>query len=315
MRPIQRTSWYALMLVFAGACAYALRADLGQLSFVPLAKAWDIVLLATLLSLLNYGARIARWRSYLARLGHSMSFGFTALTYTAGFAFTLSPGKVGEMVRARYYAPLGVPLAHVAAAFFVERLLDLLAMLVLAMLILTISDRYEIAMWGAAIAISTALVLLTVMPWTRVERTVRDSSRVPKAIRGTLAGAAHALASARVLLTPRALVTGFLIGLVAWGLEGLGLGLLGSMFAPSHLDTLAAVGIYAIAILAGALSFLPGGLGSTEAIMAALLVTQGYPLPQALLITLTCRLVTLWLAVAVGWGAVFALRRDKPAMV
>jgi glycosyltransferase 2 family protein len=39
------------------------------------------------------------------------------------------------------------------------------------------------------------------------------------------------------------------------------------------------------------------------------LVAWGYSLPDAVLVTLACRLVTLWLAVALGWAAVWALRR------
>ena len=64
--------------------------------------------------------------------GWTLPFGFTALTYIAGFAFTVSPGKVGEMARARYYSRLGISLPDVAGAFFVERLMDVMAMLVLA---------------------------------------------------------------------------------------------------------------------------------------------------------------------------------------
>lgn len=67
-------------------------------------------------------------------------------------------------------------------------------------------------------------------------------------------------------------------------------------------------------VLLGGISLLPGGLGSTEAVMTALLAAQGYPLSQAIVITLTCRLVTLWLAVALGWGAVLSLRQRTSAL-
>jgi uncharacterized protein (TIRG00374 family) len=68
-------------------------------------------------------------------------------------------------------------------------------------------------------------------------------------------------------------------------------------------------------VLVGALSLLPGGLGSTEAVMTALLATQGYALGDALLITILCRIVTLWLAVCIGWLAVFVLRQKWVPMV
>ena len=288
--------------------------DLVQLSPAPLLRSWSVVLLAALLSLLNYALRIVRWRSYLARLGHIVTLGFAALTFTAGFAYTLSPGKLGEMARTRYYVPRGVPVAGVAAAFFAERLLDLLAMVVLSALLLTASPGYESAISSAAALVAIALAALALVPWTALAAKLKVS-RTPGGLRRTLTGIASALASTRTLLRPAALVSGFILGLVAWGLEGVGLGLLSSIFPPLQLDPATAIGIYGVAVLVGGLSFLPGGLGSTEAVMTALLAQRGYPLSEALLITLTCRLVTLWFAVILGWLAVLALRQRAPAMV
>ena len=87
------------------------------------------------------------------------------------------------------------------------------------------------------------------------------------------------------------------------------------MFAAPHLSLTTVVGIYAVAVLAGVLSFLPGGLGSTEAVMTALLAARGMPLAQAILLTITFRLMTLWFAVALGWLAVWTLRSRVAAPV
>ena len=43
--------------------------------------------------------------------------------------------------------------------------------------------------------------------------------------------------------------------------------------------------------------------------MTELLYAHGIPMPQAILLTLICRLLTLWLAVLIGWLCVWALRR------
>jgi uncharacterized protein (TIRG00374 family) len=103
-------------------------------------------------------------------------------------------------------------------------------------------------------------------------------------------------------------LAGLAVGLVAWGVEAWGLYLVAQVVVPEQLTLAGATGIYAIAIIVGALSFLPGGLGSTEAVMTALLYTHGIPMPQAILLTLVCRLLTLWLAVGIGWLCVWALR-------
>jgi uncharacterized protein (TIRG00374 family) len=303
------------MVLLAGGCLFGLRNDLTQLSLGTIGRSWDLIVLALLLSLLNYALRIIRWRFYLSRLGHGVAYGFAALTYTAGFAYTLVPGKVGEMVRARYYIPAGVPLTDVTAAFLAERLMDLLAMTALACLLLSASQRYQAALLGAAAVIAITLATLALLPWPAIAGALRPAPGRTSRIRSALAGIAAALAATRTLLRPAVLVFGFGVGLIAWGLEGAGLGLLSSMFPATGLSLSTAVGVYGIAVLIGGLSFLPGGLGSTEAVMTALLVAHGLTVSQALLLTLLCRLVTLWFAVALGWCAVFMLRPRQPLAV
>jgi uncharacterized protein (TIRG00374 family) len=315
MQAFSRYLFPGLVAVFAVACLYGLRGDMALVSLAPLARSWDLVALAATCSLLNYAFRIVRWQRYLSRLGRTLPLGFTALTYVAGFAFTVSPGKVGEMARARYYSRLGISLSDVAGAFFVERLMDVMAMLVLAALIVSAAPRYQIATWSAGVLVLAVLVTLAVLPWNSIARTLASQTRLPKAVTRLGVGVAQALAAARSLLSPGALVFGFLLGLAAWGLEGLGLYLLGSLFPAVHLGAATGVGIYAVAVLVGAISFLPGGLGSTEAVMTALLTAQGFAVGDALLVTIVCRLLTLWLAVLIGWMAIFALRgRLEPAV-
>ena len=315
MQLLSRYLFPGLVAAFAVVCLYGLRNDIALVSLAPLVRSWDLVALAALCSLLNYALRIARWQRYLVRLGHTLPFAFTSLTYIAGFAFTVSPGKVGEMARARYYSQLGIAVSDVAGAFFLERLMDVIAMIVLASLLVTAAPRYEFAMWSAGAITIVVLACLALLPWTSLSRKLAAETRLPRPLTRFIAGAAKALAAARSLLTPGVLLIGFALGLVAWGLEGLGLYALGSMLPAVHLAPATGVGIYAVAVLVGALSLLPGGLGSTETVMTALLATQGYALGDALLITILCRIVTLWLAVCIGWLAVFVLRQKWVPMV
>ena len=59
------------------------------------------------------------------------------LYYLSGFAFTVSPAKAGEAVRSLYLRSYGVTYSQSIAALFVERLQDLLAMVLLASLIMS----------------------------------------------------------------------------------------------------------------------------------------------------------------------------------
>ncbi|MGB1060716.1 MAG: flippase-like domain-containing protein, partial [Ketobacter sp.] len=80
------------------------------------------------------------------------------------------------------------------------------------------------------------------------------------------------------------------------------------------ISPIAAISIYGVAVLIGAISFLPGGLGSTEAVMGLLLIASGVPEPVAIAATLICRIATLWFAVFIGLivAGILAIRGIVP---
>ena len=93
------------------------------------------------------------------------------------------------------------------------------------------------------------------------------------------------------------LLLGLGIGLLAWGAEALALWLL--LRALGHAVPLpSAIAVYALAMLAGALSFLPGGLGGSEATMIGLLKLLAVPLAIAVSATLLSarRITSQWIS-------------------
>ena len=69
------------------------------------------------------------------------------------------------------------------------------------------------------------------------------------------------------------------------------------------------VGFYALATLGGVLSSLPGGLGSFEAVVFALLVFIGYPEPISLSIALLYRFLSF--GIGISFSAIFFFREIK----
>jgi uncharacterized protein (TIRG00374 family) len=89
------------------------------------------------------------------------------------------------------------------------------------------------------------------------------------------------------------------LSVVAWSAEALAFHwILNWMGADIELTF--AVFVYALAMLAGAISFMPGGLGGAEAVMVGLLVWKGMSSADAIAATVLIRLATLWFAVAIG---------------
>ena len=257
------------------------------------------------LTFMNFILRGVRWHGYLLRLGHKIPLLTDLAIYLAGLAFTTTPGKVGETVRSVYLKQLGVPYARSIAALIVERLLDVITMVFLSLLCVFAFSHYRS---------DIALILLAVVGILIAIRSER--------LQVWLADRIAALASAKVktlgehvidllqavrsLLKSGPLLAGLALGLIAWGAEGIVLHII-LVGLGADIGWPVAVGIYSIAILAGAISFIPGGLGSTEAVMGGSLVLLGVEPGTAVAATLICRLVTLWPAVGIGLGFLLAL--------
>lgn len=251
------------------------------------------------LSLFNYAVRFGRWQFYLTQLGYRVPVGPSLHYYLASFAFTVTPGKLGEGVRSFYLKPHGVPLTASFSALFVERLFDLSATLMFATLGVFYFGRY---LPLVAVPVAAVLMILLLLASAGFRGWLRQG-RV-----GRMTGVLDALESASVLSRGRLLVIGLLLSLLGWGAEATAfyvtLQLIGL-----ELPLLASFGIYGLAISIGALSFLPGGLGGTEATMILLLGLGGVAAADAGAATILLRLATLWFAVLIGVVAAAGLGR------
>jgi uncharacterized protein (TIRG00374 family) len=178
-------------------------------------------------------------------------------------------------------------------------------MVLLATLIATHFPSY-----GWLIAITSVLLLLLIIPIAQSHRLsdfmeMRGRHHASR-LNTILERLASLLRSSAILLGWRQLYWGLAIGILAWGAEGVGFFI---VLAALDIDIpmMQAISIYAIGILAGALSFIPGGIGSTETVMSLLLVAMGADLATAVAATLICRIATLWFAVAIGFIALVGL--------
>ncbi|MGE0746435.1 MAG: YbhN family protein [Rhodospirillales bacterium] len=263
------------------------------------------------LSVANYVLRFLRWHWYIADLGTRVPMARHLCIYLAAFAFATTPGKAGEAVRSIYLLRYGVKVSNSLAAFLIERYMDLIAILILACLA---AIHFEDSRWVVVLAAAASAVLYAVYRGSWVLRLLDSLARsMRREFLKKLARGIHDFQrDAGFLLRGRIFPGALAIGLVAWAAEGLGFYLTVSylgMEAPVALM----VGIYSIGILAGALSFIPGGIGSTEAVMGVLLVLVGADTATAVAATIMCRLATLWFAVLLGMSCLAGLELSGSA--
>jgi uncharacterized protein (TIRG00374 family) len=269
----------------------------------------DTLLAMLALSCLNYTLRFARWHGYLRMLGCDIALLTDLRIYIGGFALTTTPGKAGEMARALWLKPYGVPASAALAAFIAERLQDFLAIALLSCLGVTL---YAGARWPllAGLGALLACALLLYSP-SLIDPVLRALGRRGGRLRRAATRIKELTVLTRGCFTPTRLVVGLGIGLLAWGAEALALWLLlRALGYPVPLPR--AIAVYALAMLAGALSFLPGGLGGSEATMIGLLKLLAIPWAIAVSATLLIRLATLWFAMLLGMMALAIRPKTAP---
>lgn len=267
--------------------------------------AWATAAGALTLAVINYLLRFLKWELYLRRLGVRIPIRDSFGIFLSGFSLTVTPGKIGEVLKSYLLREAhGVPMARTAPIVVAERLTDLIA---LALLALIGVGGQKIA-W---VALGLVGVIVACVASERLTHAVIDLvGGLP--VVGKLAPKLREFYGAtRVLLAPGPLVATTALSVAAWLCECVAFWLVLRGFAGSDAPLRLCTFIYATMTVAGALSFLPGGLGVQEIGMVKLLITQAHGVsePMAAAATFITRLCTLWFAVVIGVIALVVMQR------
>lgn len=295
---------------------------LGGLAALAAATGWEETLaglrsisgpeLAILLglSLVNYFFRAARWHFFARKLGLPTHLVQDTRHFLGGFAMSVTPGRVGELVRMRWLRrETGWSFERTAPLVLVDRASDLAAMALLLAVALAFSTT---GIAGALPVVALALGAAYVVTRPRLLRLAATTGyRITGIAKRLFARVRRAALSLDAFQHPAAISLAALLGLVGWAAEGYAFWLLlGWMGADVGLA--AAVAIFIFSTLAGGLTGAPGGVGGAEAAMVALLALEGVPLEISVPATLIIRVTTLWFAILIGLAVFpFAERISK----
>lgn len=258
------------------------------------------------LVLLSYVGRFFRWLYYLKILKVSVPLLTNAAIFAAGLSMTISPGKLGEVLKSVFVRQAsGAPVARTAPAVVAERATDgtgmvawgFLGAFALGLAPGTMVAFLAVAALGIAVLRSKRLSLLAERVLLKLPLLNRLAPHL---------GDFHA--SSNELLSSRPLVVGTLISFLSWGLECLAVYLC-AVGLGADISFLLVVFVFAVSSLVGVLSMLPGGIGAVEAGLTGQFVAiAGLSTGVAVALTLVIRLATLWFATLVGIVGLFAVR-------
>jgi uncharacterized protein (TIRG00374 family) len=270
---------------------------------------FDFFLIPAILGLvsLSYAVRFVRWTYYLRLLKVRVPLRANAAIFAAGLSMTISPGKLGEVLKSVFIKDVaGTPVARTAPAVVAERA----------------TDGTGMVLWGLLGALAFSFgpwLLLLFLALTGVGIAVLRSRRLSllaeKALRklplldrlaphvGDFHGASNEL------LAFRPLVVASGISFLGWGLECAAVSLC-ALGVGAEEPFLVVVFVFAVSSLAGAASMLPGGIGAAEAGMAGMFTAvAGLSGGLAVALTFIVRLTTLWFATLLGVAGLLLVRR------
>ncbi|NHJ15221.1 MAG: UPF0104 family protein [Candidatus Thorarchaeota archaeon] len=287
---------------------------------------WWVLPVMMGLSFMNYILRYFKWQYFLRRIDVHLSHADSFSIFLAGFTLTTSPGKIGEAVKGYFIKELdGTPIAKTVPVVVSERVTDLLAMVILAMVgfLLGLSgvDQLTTVLFLGGLVIVGAIFLSQPMFYNIFLRKMISFGPL-KRFQDSIDLVEDTMVKT---LKPQPMALSTAISIPGWFMECIELWLILSLltgaglpsFAPASLTLLmVSTFIHSTASVIGALSFLPGGLGTYEvtcAILVALLL--GLPDTTASVVagaaTIIIRLMTLWFSVLVGFIALGIVTRRR----
>ncbi len=275
------------------------------------------------LSFFNYVFRYFKWQYYLKRINVGLSHTDSFSVFLAGFTLTATPGKIGEAIKGYFIQEIdGTPVAKTMPIVVSERVTDLLAMVILALIGFTLGinagdQLFTVILLGGA-ALAGAIVLghsafyqkiLARMTSFGPLKRFQDSCDI---IESTMTKT----------LSPKPMLVSTAISVPGWFMECMELWLLLSVLSGAGLPSLtfaslslllSATFVHSTASIIGAVTMSPGGVGTYEITSVALityLLAMGETLASAA--TILIRVVTLWFSIVVGFIALtFITRRIK----
>lgn len=275
----------------------------------------EYVLLALVLSMVNLAAKVFRWDVFLRVHKIKTKLLDVASSYLASlFLGNITPARVGELSRPYFFKRrYKKPFFRLLPIIIVERFLDILLILLFSLMFFLFFSFY-VPTYMQVLLLITSLILVAflviIFNKTLLQKAFKfffsfgplkkfktqSKKMLDNFIRG-MSDLKYSNFTSVLLLTAISMLSE--AGILFFSALSLGY----------QINPFVAIGFLSISLALGTISSLPGGLGSTEAILFALLLLIGLSAPLSLSITLLSRFLSYWVALIVS--ALFFVREIR----
>jgi len=255
-----------------------------------------LVIGIALWSLGNF-VRIVRWHLFLKGIDDKVPFKANVLYYLAGFAFVLSPGRLGEIVRSPYIKrDYGISISKTASIVFVERFYDFLGIIIVLSigLVLTDFDRTILL-----VPITIVVIIVFIFKNKKLLSNLIGKLSKIRFLKNINSNFEESYTTGEKLIKPKFFTLGIVISTITYLLQALAvylfiLALNGKIVIEEILV------IFPTSMFIAALSLIPGGVGIFDWGMVGLLVHYNLQYEIAITTTVLIRIIGIGLFSAIG---------------
>ena len=219
--------------------------------------------------------------------------------YLSGFALSITPGKVGELIKSQLLKnKFGIPREKTAPIVLVEQLYNIIGIIGVSILGLW---YFEFGAHIILIAASLLVIILILISSKRLfEKFLILLSRI-KFLSQYTSAFSNSYDVLRKSTRGWVVVYASALSIAFWLIESVIAYFVLLSFGVNHIEFLSVITTYTSSIILGVASFLPLGIGVVEGSLAGFFTLQGVDVSVALTLVIFIRIFTRWIAVSVGF--------------
>ena len=246
---------------------------------------------------------IIKWHFLLKNCEIHIPFTKSVLVYLSGSALQITPGHIGELIKAQILKTgFNIPRTKTASVVLVEKVYDLIGAIIASIIGIII---LELEIYLIIFAFSVLILIFFFIYYKPAFEFFLKQIIKMKFFSKYTDNISESYEIIKKLTTPKVAIRSILLSITYWFIVSIAAYCTLLAFDVDILNYLIVLSIFTTSAILGAITFIPGGIGITEGTLAGLLTIQGIDISTALIVSVMIRIFSLWYGVLVG---LFALK-------
>ena len=248
---------------------------------------------------LTWGVLFLRWNLLLKNSAIDIPLKDNFMIFISGFALGVTPGKVGELIKAQLLKnKFNIPRSKTAPLVIVERFYDFFAIAIISLFGILV---FEYSIYIFTILAIGIIIFLTITSSEKLFLKFLQKIEKIKFLRNFSSELPKSFTIIQKSTRGKIFPLSIILSVIFWILDSIIAYLTLLAFGIDIIDYFVLMSIYTSSIILGVISFLPLGIGVVEGSMVGFLSLNGIEFPLATAIVVFIRFFTRWIGVMAGF--------------